>query len=241
VKKLLSRLFVGATVFLAGTATAADLSKAPPPLFGWSGCYAGGAAGLGAGHVSWRDVSTPGDIDAKGAFNIAESDTSGSVFGAQIGCDYQYASSWVFGISGMIARSDIAATNQDQFNALWTLRNRVDWLATIAGRWGYAIDRSLLYIRGGAAWTGNRLEIEARDFNLGTPLATRLGWTAGAGIEWAFAPRLSAFLEFNYYNFGTQNIGFMGNPAAADRPFIIGSYQTVETFQVGVNYRFWGL
>jgi len=240
-KKLLSRLFVAAAVASAGTATAADLSKAPTPLFGWSGCYAGGAAGLGAGHVSWRDVSTPGDIDAKGAFNIAESDMSGSVFGAQIGCDYQYASSWVFGISGMIARSDIADTNQDQFNALWTLRNRVDWLATIAGRWGYAIDRSLLYIRGGAAWSGNRLEIEARDFNLGTPLATRLGWTAGAGIEWAFAPRLSAFLEFNYYNFGTQNIGFMGNPAAADRPFIIGSYQTVETFQVGVNYRFWGL
>ena len=208
-KKLLSRLFVGAAVVSAGTAEAADLSQAPSPLFGWSGCYAGGAAGLGAGHVSWKDVSTPGDIDAKGAFNIAESDMSGSVFGAQIGCDYQYASSWVFGISGMIARSDIADTNQDQFNALWTLRNRVDWLATIAGRWGYAIDRSLLYIRGGAAWTGNRLEIEARDFNLGTPLATRLGWTAGAGIEWAFAPRLSAFLEFNYYNFGTPT------PAAA--------------------------
>jgi hypothetical protein len=78
VKKLLLRLFVGAVVVSAGTATAADLIKAPPPLFGWSGCYAGGAAGLGTGHVSWRDVSTPGDIDAKGAFNIAESDMSGS-------------------------------------------------------------------------------------------------------------------------------------------------------------------
>jgi opacity protein-like surface antigen len=99
----------------------------------------------------------------------------------------------------------------------------------------------LLYIHGGAAWSGNRLEIEARGFNLGTPLMTRLGWTAGGGIEWAFAPRLSAFLEFNYYNFGTQNVGFAGNPAVADRPFIIGSYQAIETFQVGVNYRFWGL
>src|SRR6516165_1417561 len=37
-KKLLSRLFVAAGVASAGTATAADLSKAPPPLFGWSGC-----------------------------------------------------------------------------------------------------------------------------------------------------------------------------------------------------------
>ena len=239
-KRLLLRLIVGATIVSAGTATAADLNNAPAPLFRWSGCYAGGAAGLGIGYTSWRDVSTPGYIDAKGAFNTANSDMSGAVFGAQTGCDYQYASSWVFGISGMAARSDIAATNQDQFNATWTFRNRVDWLATIAGRWGYAIDRSLLYIRGGAAWDSNRLEIEARGFNLGTPLTTRLGWTAGAGIEWAFAPRLSAFLEFNYYNFGTQNIEFIGNPAA-NRPFIIGSYQTVETFQVGVNYRFWGL
>jgi hypothetical protein len=78
-------------------------------------------------------------------------------------------------------------------------------------------------VRPGAGWTGNRLEIEDSGFNLGTPLATLLGWTAGAGIESAFAPSLSAFLEF----FGTQTVGFAGNPAAADRPFIVGSYQTI--------------
>jgi outer membrane immunogenic protein len=244
-KKLISTMFAGAAVIAAGSAGAADLgvySKAPAPLpvFSWSGCYVGGQAGLGAGHTKWQDVSTPGDIDGNFAGNTANTDMSGGLIGGQIGCDYQYSSAWVLGISGMMAGSDITGTNMDQFNATWTLRDRIDWFGSVTGRWGYAVDRTLLYVRGGGAWTHNRFEIENSGFNLGTPSATRVGWTLGAGIEWAFAPNLSAFLEANYYDFGTQNIGFVGNAATANTPFTVGSSQTMETFQVGVNYHFWG-
>jgi outer membrane immunogenic protein len=244
-KSVLSRLFAGVAVVAAGSASAADLApynKAPLPLpvFSWSGCYVGGQTGLGVGHTTWVDVSTPGDIDGNFAGNTANTDMSGALIGGQIGCDYQYGSAWVLGISGMMAGSNITGTNMDQFNQTWTLRDRVDWFGSVTGRWGYAVDRTLLYVRGGAAWGNNKLEIENSGFNLGTPSATRVGWTLGAGMEWAFAPGLSAFLEANYYGFGTQNIGFVGNAATANTPFTVGSSQNIETFQLGVNYHFWG-
>jgi outer membrane immunogenic protein len=253
-KKLLPTMFAGAAVITAGSAGAADLAPyrpAPLPVFSWSGCYVGAQAGLGTGHTTWQDVSTPGDIDGNFAGNTAHADMSGGLVGGQIGCDYQYGRAWVLGISGMMAGSDITGTDMDQFNATWTLRDRVDWFGSVTGRWGYAVNclwdlscwgdfRTLLYVRGGGAWTHNRFEIENNGFNLGTPSATRVGWTLGAGIEWAFAPGLSAFLEANYYDFGTQNIGFVGNAATANTPFTVGPSQTVETFQVGVNYHFWG-
>jgi outer membrane immunogenic protein len=128
-KKVLSTMFAGAAVIAAGSAGAADLgtyNKAPAPLpvFSWSGCYVGAQAGLGAGHTKWQDVSTPGDIDGNFAGNTANTDRSGGLVGGQVGCDYQYGSAWVLGISGMSVGSDITGTNMDQFNATWTLRDR---------------------------------------------------------------------------------------------------------------------
>jgi outer membrane immunogenic protein len=242
-KKLLSRMFAGAAVVAAGSASAADLSiynKAPPPAFSWSGCYIGGQSGLGAGHTTWKDASTAGDIDGNGAFSTANTDMSGGLAGGQLGCDYQYSSAWVFGLSGMFAASNITGTNMDQFNATWALRDRVDWFGSVTGRAGYAVGQFLLYYRGGVAWEHNRFEIENSGTNLGTPSATRVGWTLGSGIEWAFAPGMSAFIEADYYNFGNQNVGFPGSVTTANTPFLVSSSQTAETLQFGVSYHFWG-
>ena len=34
----------------------------------------------------------------------------------------------------------------------------------------------------------------------------RIGWTAGAGVEWAFTPEWSVKLEYDYYGFGTKSV-----------------------------------
>lgn len=245
-KKHVSRMLAGAAVIAAGSASAADLSPvyrkapmAPAPSFSWSGCHIGARAGLGTGHTSWQDASTPGDIDANGFGNTANTDMSGALYGGQIGCDYQFSGPFVFGVEGMIAGTTITGTNQDQFNATWALRDQVDWLGSATGRLGYAIDHVLLYGKGGFAWGHNKFEIENSGFNLGTPSATRLGWTLGTGVEWAFAPQWSVFLEADYYKFQGQNVSFAGNVATANAPFTVNTSQTVETFQFGVNYRLW--
>ena len=40
------------------------------------------------------------------------------------------------------------------------------------------------------------------------------GWAAGAGIEWAFSPSLSARLEYLHYDLGTRTL-FQSDPGAA--------------------------
>ena len=69
------------------------------------------------------------------------------------------------------------------------------------------------------------------------PSATvdRTGWTAGAGIEWAFAPHWSANVEYNYYDFGTKSMVLTG---PTNRINISGLKDTIHAATIGVNYRF---
>jgi outer membrane immunogenic protein len=248
--KLLVAGVATALVALVGSAVAADLgfpTRSPGLGPTWTGCHLGASAGLGAGHNQWTDQRPnlpfgTGFIDANGFGETANTDMSGGLVGGQLGCDYQFLGFWVAGLQGTFSYSDITGTNFDQFNDTWSLRTNVDWLATATGRLGYAINNVLLYGRGGAAWAHNKFEIENAETNLGTPQATRLGWTAGAGIEWAFAPNWSAFVELNYFNFGGQNVSFPGNAfngaGGATPAFIVNTGLTMETAQIGVNYRF---
>ena len=248
----ISGMLASAAMLAAGSAGAADMSYRNGPImpaapaFSWSGCYAGTQSGLGAGHAKWQDVDTPGDIDGNGGGNTANTDMSGALWGGQIGCDYQggplfLGGSWVLGVQGMLAGSTVTGTNQDQFNFTWALRDRIDEVGSVTGRLGTTVtDRTLLYLRGGVAWAHNKFEIENSGFQLGAPTNTAVGWTLTTGIEYALTPNWTVFAETSYYDFGNHNVGFIGNPVTGNLPFAVKTSQTLETFQFGVNYRFWG-
>ena len=93
---------------------------------------------------------------------------------------------------------------------------RTDFLASITARVGYAWDSWLFYGKGGVAWAGDNYS--AADL-LGTfdfeGLETRIGWTAGAGVEWALWNNWSVKLEYDYYGFGTRSVTFIDNRSAA--------------------------
>src|ERR1700730_16243292 len=92
----------------------APVRRAPPPVvvpvWSWSGCYVGGhAGGLWARQKDWI-VRTPG-----GAFygeSLGGHDADSWLGGAQAGCDYQFAGSFVIGIQGDYAWTD-AEGNHD--------------------------------------------------------------------------------------------------------------------------------
>ena len=66
---------------------------------------------------------------------------------------------------------------------------------------------------------------------------SRTGWTAGAGVEWAFAPHWSATLEYNYYDFGGR--GFtLSDPARGTTVSGLSLTDTIHAVTAGVNYRF---
>jgi outer membrane immunogenic protein len=238
----------GLAIILATAAVypafAADLPvKAPPAApveLSWTGCHIGGHLG---GAVSQdKDTSIYGN-----SRNFSSTDF---VAGGQIGCDYQSALGWVVGAEGQMAwaglRNSRAAgvtsfatglTSPSQF----TLSN--DFLASATARLGRSIaDRWLVFVRGGAAWTREKIDDAFAGFSTGIAVdpsvaVTRSGWTAGAGVEWAFAPHWSANLEYNYYDFGSSGATLIN---AKDNSYIIvGSLKdTIQTVTLGLNYQF---
>jgi len=62
--------------------------------------------------------------------------------------------------------------------------------------------------------------------------ATKLGWTVGAGVEYAFAPNWSARVEYRYSDFGKLNVANFVAPANISR--------RENAVRMGVSYHFGG-
>jgi outer membrane immunogenic protein len=115
-----------------------------------------------------------------------------------------------------------------------------DFLASATARLGYAgFGGWLVYVRGGAAWTQEKSNIAFTAPTSGLAVnpsatATQTGWTAGTGVDWAFAPHWSTNLEYNYYDFGTNNFALTGTGAT----FTGILKDRIHTVTVGLNYHF---
>jgi len=216
--------------------------KAPaaaPMTYDWTGCYVGGHVG---GVVS-EDRTTSASGNSVGFSSV------GFVGGGQIGCDYQFAPGWVGGVEARAAWSSLKNSHPGivRFPAAGvtvpsqlTLGN--NFLASATARLGHSFaDRWLVYVRGGAAWTREKID-DAFTSPAGLavdPAATmtRTGWTAGTGVEWAFSSHWSANLEYNYYDFGKQ--GTLLSSATNNVTVSIFSLKdTMHAVTAGVNYRF---
>src|SRR5436190_2868753 len=112
-----------ATLAVVGAANAADLyTKArpmvapvapPAPVFSWSGCFVGAHWGWGFGRKDVHEtiIESEGNISSAASGRI---DTSGPIFGGQVGCDYQFGFgkgfggpvAFVIGIQGDVAAAD---------------------------------------------------------------------------------------------------------------------------------------
>jgi outer membrane immunogenic protein len=218
-------LFAGIGVMaLAGAAAAADLPpasgpyyKAPPyllPPFTWSGFYLGLNGGGALGRSFW---------DSAGPFDI-----SGGVVGGTIGYNYQIGPA-VIGAEGDIDWSSISgSTTNPGCPAGCTTGD--SWLSTVRARLGYAADRFMPYVTGGAAF-GN---INASTPGLAGGSATNAGWTAGAGLEFAIAGHWSAKAEYLYVDLGRFNCD-AGCSAGAAVDNV--SFHT-NLIRGGINYRF---
>jgi outer membrane immunogenic protein len=107
----------------------------------------------------------------------------------------------------------------------------------VRGRLGAAWSGWLIYATGGYAY--GRIETDAVAA-AGPAVAvfslheTRNGWTAGTGIEVAFAPGWSAKLEYLYLDFGhrSSTLGFVPLPVTD------GARLAMNVVRAGVNYRF---
>ena len=261
--KLLTAAAALLTFGLSVHANAADMPVkyvAPAPVFTWTGCYVGVHIGYKWGKARQEYgglVNGVPNAFLPAGFDMTGYDTvSGPVGGGQGGCNYQ-SGAWVWGVeidagwssasgqAGPTASAIALGLNQ---NFLFSANER--WLATARGRVGYAADKWLWYVTGGAAWSG----FDLNNFN-GTGVATaqrqpsrvnKTGWVVGVGTEYALLGGWSVKSEFLYANFGSMHYG--------DEPGIVNGctagcvsadaqmYEYI--WRVGMNYRFdwasWG-
>jgi outer membrane immunogenic protein len=226
-------------------ALAADLPVKPftaiavaPVRFSWTGCH----AGVNLGGASSADTNT-------GLSGNSRSFSSpGFVGGGQVGCDYAFAPGWVAGVEGRAAWTSLTNSHPASVVSLatgvtvpsqFTLTN--NFLASTTARLGYSFaDHWLVFVRGGAAWTREKVDdIFMFPGRIAVdPSATvfRSGWTAGTGVEYVFDPHWSMTLEYNYHDFGGNSLRLTSPNGASVN--LRSLKDTIHAATIGVNYRF---
>jgi outer membrane immunogenic protein len=221
------------------SAMAADLGAAPvkapmmAPMaaaYNWTGFYVGVNGGGG-----WSTFTGVGAVGP----GINSLDASGAVAGGQVGGNYQIGNV-VLGLEGSYDWADIKNTLAGPLGAgTLTLVTKNDYVATVAGRVGYAFDRVLIYGKGGAAFTRDVLNANLTGPAPGTASGSfnRTGWLAGAGVEWAFWGNWSVKAEYDYMGFGQLNEAITNTTGGlAVTPATVKL--NMQTATIGINYKF---
>jgi outer membrane immunogenic protein len=240
-KTLLGGILVAAIVVIAQSAAAADLGGGPrrsvkdapypPPYyerpFSWTGLYVGAHLGYGWSNQDWQfDLSSVS----------TGHDGHGSLAGGQIGYNIQ-VNQFVYGIEADASGAWLdggTACPSASFNC----SHSYDWIATLRGRAGIAINnnRTLLYATAGVAWAD--INYAAKDAATGVAFGTgfserHTGYVVGGGVEHMLGSNLSARLEYLYYGFNdaTAPAGSLGAGAASLDP-------SAQVVRFGVNLKF---
>jgi len=258
-----------ASLMFAGAASAADMAprytKAPPPVaaavYSWTGFYIGGNVG---GDFVTSDVNgrlnplapgvTPAQLaDVNRQISPRFEDTV-VIAGVQAGYNWQ-AGAWLFGVEGDINwRRARGAQTINPFiiggvpapGNLSSQSYETNWLGTFRGRLGWVVNNSLLlYVTGGLAVADYR---NTDSVGFAGPAITqtvitsetRVGWSAGAGAEWMFAPNWSVKFEYLHADLGKTNSAVPSFPGFPNTDVQFSHRLTEDMGRVGVNYHFGG-
>ena len=246
------RIEAGVLFVWAGgsVALAADMPVKTAPIaqavYNWTGIYVGAHAGYGMGMKDWTN-------------SIFDFDVKGFLGGGQIGVNQQIGN-WVIGIEADASWANLKGTQTiiEGGPAAGITSNRsgssiADRFVTIAGRIGFAQDRWLVYVKGGAAWvhenhTFNAVQtISFAGATLtGTTVAAgsenRFGPVIGFGAEYALWGNWSFKSEYNYLYLPDGTVRITGQQSSLFGPTAFTAdlqiQQAFHLVKLGLNYRF---
>jgi len=243
--------------------------KAPPPplpAFSWTGFYVGGTVGAAwtNADVSLNTVNgtpalyNPIDIPTLNAFGSPSLSQTNAIFGLKAGYNQQWGA-WVLGLEGDISSfhfSPTVANSGNPFitfpgtgNAQISTNVQTSWLATIRGRAGFAVDHWLFYGTGGVAFANVKYSNTYRAFSpLGSGFdveaasasETRVGWAAGAGVDYALYSNLILSAEYLHVDLGTMTTaaGVTTGVGPANATFNFSTKVTSDLVRAGAAYKF---
>jgi outer membrane immunogenic protein len=239
-----------------------------PIAYDWSGFYIGGTAGaawsdanIGLDPVNGAPPNYfAADIPGVAALGSSSLKAANPIFGGKAGYNFQ-SGMLVFGLEGDISSFRFrgsAKTSGNPFtdfgvpfpfgSAAFNSNVSTDWLATIRPRFGVAIERALFYGTGGLAYgnvgfsntyvdlvplgAGNGQEASSAS-------GTRLGWTLGAGVDYAVTDHWIVSAEYLHVDLGSikaSGLVTSGNPNTATLNF--STMLKSDLMRAGVGYKF---
>jgi outer membrane immunogenic protein len=207
---------------MVGPGGAADLPRRYDPnvpkapaftqIYNWTGFYVGINGGGGWGHSAWTTTN---------GFDV-----SGGLVGGTAGYNWQMGQ-WVFGVEGDVDWSNI--NGNTVAGCPFGCQTSNTWLATLRGRVGYAFDRFMPYVTGGAAFG----DIRATTPGFAGFSDTNAGWAVGGGLEFAIYYNWTAKAEYLYVDLGHTNCGLSCGVVAPNNV----SFRS-NILRAGLNYRF---
>lgn len=253
---------VGAPAFAADLSPRMYTKATAPiiaPVYNWTGWY----AGINGGY-SWQDSSvgfSPGNAATANFFdNILPAgatprsvgvDPKGGLFGGQIGYNWQ-TGVWVLGLEADLDWADIKSSGAalgpvfvrrglDSYTAMAT--QKIDAFGTLRARVGITpTDRVLLFATGGLAYGHTKLDTNYSDVACelcaaGSSSAWKTGWTAGAGVEWAFQNNWTLRGEYLYYDLGSVD-HVLTDPTAPGAAVNAHAEYHGNIVRAALNYKF---
>jgi outer membrane immunogenic protein len=231
----------------------------------WNGFYVGLNAGYGWGSGStdlvaldpaiFAPAQTAGSLPSSLAPHI-----SGFIGGAQIGYNWRLDRA-VVGLEADIAYSTIKGDDSYAAGIIFanppmttTQTSEVTWLGTLRPRLGWLWTPSILiYASGGLAYGGVKasttINVDMAGAcpagfgfcSTGSLSATRVGWTAGGGLEALTGSNWSVRVDYLYFDLGHESY-----PVVSTAPFGVGGTEVMRAdaqfnghiVRAGLNYHF---
>lgn len=264
-------LLAGVLTASSTLASAADLPSqiappvSPPPVFTWTGFTIGVTAGYAFDSVhsfttTGNNAHTMAELVSGAHLPFIELTNNGFIGGGELGYNYQFANTSEFGQAGIVIGIEADAAYAGPGSSLTYERatggptnnfySRTEFLGTVRGRLGYAVNNILVYGTGGFAYGG------AEDYwGIITPTGQsslsgyntiRTGFAYGGGI--AYALSATSFLnffsssavilkaEYIHYDLGSRNL-FVVAPVA---PNTFNSQIKIEgnLVRAGLDFKF---
>lgn len=245
-----------AALLISAPASASGLFSSTP-VTSWTGFYGGLNAGAAWGTASkdsvfYAPVPPFAAVDVAGISSSASQslNTSGFTGGGQLGYNLQHGSI-VWGVEadfqylGLKGSNSITAPFPSTPASSYSVATSVstDWLMTARGRVGWTFNNMLLYGTAGFA-VGHQTFSQSIAIlppfvvtNSGSD--TRIGWTVGAGAEYALNPDWSVKAEYLYVDLGKPpaSTGTI-SPAFAGVYDQTSAHLAFSIARLGINRRF---
>jgi opacity protein-like surface antigen/outer membrane receptor protein involved in Fe transport len=219
----------------------APIYKASPAshAYNWTGFYIGADGGYGFESLSGTLTTAVGVRLTTYNYRV-----TGPFAGAFIGGNYQF-DRFVVGVEGDWQAANLIGNNQvlaplgatgSSPGGPFTSSTTIKDFGSIRGRFGFAVERFLVFGTAGWAWGNPSTSYALTGF---APFVTKggntNGWTAGVGVEYALTNNVLGRLEYRFTDIGTAGFVNVATNSASS-----GNREPINDFRAGIAYKFGG-